>query len=70
MERLMNPDSVWVYNAIAKDSMNAHGIEIFDNYFMVLGRPEETRGPSEGLHPSTHLNIELMRLLLSVICNE
>ena len=66
----MNPDAVMVYNTVAAEAMSARGIEIFDDYFMVLGRPEETRGPNDGLHPSTHMNIELMRVLLSVICNE
>ena len=69
-ERLMNPDNVMVYNLVAAEAMAGRGIEIFDDYLMVLGRPEETRGAADGLHPSTALNVELMRLLLSVICNE
>ena len=50
--------------------MEAHGIEIFDDSLMILGRPEETRTATDGLHPGTHMNNELMRLLLSVICSE
>ncbi|EJK49738.1 hypothetical protein THAOC_31351 [Thalassiosira oceanica] len=69
-ERLMNPDAVMVYNLVAAEAMSSRGIDIFDDYLMVAGRPEETRGANDGLHPSTALNVELMRLLLSVICNE
>ncbi|EJK66090.1 hypothetical protein THAOC_13003 [Thalassiosira oceanica] len=69
-ERLLNPDAVMVYNMVAAEAMSSRGIDVFDDYFMVLGRPEETRGEMDGLHPSTALNVELMRLLLSVVCNE
>ena len=68
-ERLMNPDSVMMHNLVAAEAMSRRGIDIFDDYLMVAGRPEETRGAADGLHPSTALNVELMRLLLSVICN-
>jgi len=69
-ERLLNPDAVLVYNAVASESMQSRGIEVFDDAAMVLGRPEETRGPTDGLHPSSHMNTELMKILLSVFCQK
>ena len=36
-ERLLNPDSVFVYNTIAARSMQRHGIEVFDDALIALG---------------------------------
>lgn len=69
-ERLLNPDNVFTYNAVAARAMSKYGIEVFDDTLIVLGRPEETRGETDGLHPSTHLNLQIMKILLSVICAE
>ena len=69
-ERLLNPDNVFTYNAVAARAMRKYGIEIYDDTLIVLGRPEETRGEEDGLHPSTLLNLEIMKILLTVICAE
>jgi len=68
-EKLLAGDNVAIYNLIATRAMDLNGIEVFDDSLMILGRPEETRTETDGLHPGTHMNNELMRVLLSVICS-
>lgn len=69
-ERLLNPDNVFTYNTVAARAMRKYGIEIYGDTLIVLGRPEETRGEEDGLHPSTLLNLEIVKILLTVICAE
>ena len=68
-ERLLQIDNTLVYNEIACRIMRSYNIPIFDISMIVLGRYSDinTRGSYDGLHPSTSLNLEIVRILLSVL---
>ena len=57
------------YNEIACRIMKRYKIPTFDISHIILGRYTDinTRGSYDGLHPSTSLNLEIVRILLSVI---
>ena len=63
----LNADRMLLYNDVAIRALKRADIPVLDVARVSIGRPEESRGPQDGLHASTKWNIEMMRIFLSVL---